>query len=746
MVVQGNKTIDSTIFTQIEEYFTSALTIDKNKRFAWLENTLSHDTHLLQEVRSLLLAHHASDSFLTTPLALKKSIDEITERCPDLTGRRLGVYEVIRKIFSGGMGRIYSAKRIDGEYEQVVAIKVVEIANINIELFLKERQLLADIQHPNIVTLLDGGTLEEGFPYLVMELVDGMAIDAYVDCYRLSSRDIVTLCRDLCQVIEDAHQQGIIHCDLKPDNILVINKGSRKGTLKLLDFGIAQSLSASNAKPDAKPVGITPEYSSPQRHQNNTPHNTDDVFSLGIIFGQLLSGKPLSLIEKTNAVNKPYKAPNTQVLSTQIDNKELVQIFQKATADKRQERYISANAFQADLDSWLDDKPISAAQGGWWYFYSKYIYRYRNFLFIIFIFAILSLTVGQIVGQYFEQQESAELRQESRQDDALEAVNDLNILLATIPHTPTLEKEVTGLTKERLHEWSNANPDNQTIKTLYADILIRMGNISGHPYYMNLGDINTARKYYKQALSIYTNIANSEEAQLTRSVQQSIRINQSAIRHRLAELNIYDGSDSLVESWKNMRLIREEMNIENFISLNNKQRLLVLNMLLASAYESLRVQAYAETWALLQKAKIIISEDDINLTNRSEETKYLHAFYHEITGHLYFLEGNINAALNAYTKIIRPSVDSSVATGRYRYLITRIDSAFACIGFQQKSSRMKAQHLKYFEYARINLENLASEYPDVPLLQRQSERMNNHRNEKNTLFCADPITFLLPPV
>ena len=747
MVVQGDKTIDSATFAQIEEYFTSALTIDKHKRFDWVEKTLRHDASLLQEVRSLLLAHHASDTFLTTPFPVKKTIDNVTERCPDLTGRRLGVYEVIRKIASGGMGRIYSAKRIDGEYEQVVAIKVVEVSNINIELFLKERQLLADIQHPNIVTLLDGGTLEEGFPYLVMELVDGMPIDAYIDCYHLSYTEIVTLCRDLCHVIDDAHQQGIIHCDLKPDNILVINKGSRKGTLKLLDFGIAHS-----SKPTTKyPVGITPEYASPQRHQGQLPHKSDDVFSLGIILGQLLSGQPLTLVSKTNAIKKSYKAADIYALSAHIDNKELAQIFHKATTEKRQERYLSASEFQADLNNWLDEKPISAAQGGWWYFYSKYIYRYRNFLFIIFIFAILSLTVGQIVGQHFEQQESAELRQESRQEDALEAVDDLNRLLATIPHTPTLEKEVTSLTKDRLHDWFQANPKNQTIKTLYAEILIRMGNISGHPYYMNLGEVGNAQDYYKKALDLYNDSADRKETQLASSAQQSRQINQSFIRHRIAELSIYNNNGgSAIEGWKAMRLIRESLKVDNLITLTNKQRLLILNMLLAGAYESLRVRAYADTWELLKKAQRILAEDDINFANRSQEAQYLNAFYHEITGHLYFLEGNINAALAVYTKIIRPSSDSTIATGRYRYLMTRVDSAFACMGFQQKSPQMKRQHFKYFEYARINLENLATEYPDVPLLQRQAKRMNQYRNNLNVndknKFCENPVEFLLPPV
>ncbi len=745
MALQGDKTINSATFAQAEKYFSSALKLEKNQRFEWIDRVLAHDANLLQEVRSLLLAHHESDDFLTTPLPLKETIDKVTEHCPDLTGRRLGVYEVTRKIARGGMGSVYSAKRIDGEYEQVVAIKVVEISNINIELFLKERQLLADIQHPNIVTLLDGGTLEEGFPYLVMELVEGMAIDQYVECYRLSSSEIVKLCRDLCGVIDDAHQQGIIHCDLKPDNILVIAQGNQKGTLKLLDFGIAESLSVSHVVASPKSFRITPEYASPQRHYNYTPHRSDDVFSLGIILGQLLSGQPLSLIEKTNAIKKTYKSADLKALSKNIKNKELVQIFRKATAKKRGDRYASASEFRDDLNNWLDEKPISAVQGGWWYVYSKFLYRYRNFLFIIFIFAILSLIIGQIVGQYVEYQEKDTFQQEV----ALEAVDDLDKLLAAVPHTPSLEQQVTSLTLSRLQDWEADNPNNPTIKMLYADILVRMANISGHPYYMNLGNISASKDYYKKALGLYQKLAELKETRTESSIPQLAQINQHFIQHRLAELSIYSGH-SAIEGWKEMRSIREALNIKKYVNLPSKQRRLVLNMLLSEAYESLRLKAYDETWALLQKAKKILSEEDRSIRDISEEDHYLQAFYYEIQGHLYFLEGNIHEALVSYAKISRPNLDDEMVSGRYKYLIIRVDSAFACMGFQQKSPSMRLQHFKYFEYARINLEKLSSQYHDVPMLQWQSKQMNNNLElkgeEGKKSFCTKPIEYLLPPI
>lgn len=752
MVVQGNKSVDikiteAKVYERIEKYFLSALVIDKKNRMAWLNHALSDDLNILREVKLLLNAHHETDDFLETPAPVKKTIDEMMSRCPDLAGRRLGVYEVISQIAVGGMGRIYSAKRIDGEYEKIVAIKVVEYSNLDMGLFQKERQLLADFQHPNIVTLLDGGTLKEGFPYLVMELVDGLAINRYANSAALSRKEIVTLCCELCTVVDDAHQQGIIHCDLKPDNILVITTGSRKGSLKLLDFGIAQSLLTHKPEVDSKPKGLTPEYASPQRHYNNSPHVTDDVFSLGVILGQLLSGQPLSLLQKTSLTKKNYQAPDIDELARHIEESELVQILRKATDEKRSGRYQSAKAFQRDLQNWLDEKPIIAAQGGMLYSFSKLISRFRNIIFIVITLALLAALVGQMSGEHYEFQQSSDLREHN----AIDAVDDLNNLLATIPYTPKVEKEVTTLTLNLLQNLHKVTPNSQIIKKRYADILIRMANVSGHPYYLNLGKRAETRRYYETALTIYKELENLESSKLNEAIQQSATVNQHYIEHRLAELEIYekgrDDSQAIIKAWKKMLLVQESLANRKFVNLPSKQRLLVINMLLAGAYESLRVKAYAKTWYLLIKAKKMLADNKVDVLNPFNEHLYLQAFYYEITGHYYYLQGNVNAAMSSYSKIKR-SMEDDQLSARYQYLLIRVDSAFACLGYLQKNSTMRQQHFKYFYFARANLEALANEYTDVPFLQYQSKKMNQQQDVRTTkgqqAFCATPREFLLP--
>ena len=750
MVVQGNKSIEEETYARIEKYFSFALAIASKDRIAWLERVLCDDMALLKEVKLLLKAHDSADTFLAEAAPVKETIDAIVSRCPDLTGRRLGVYEVVAKIARGGMGRIYSAKRVDGEYEQIVAIKVMERANFEIGLFQKERQLLADIQHPNIVTLLDGGTLPEGFPYLVMELVDGIAIDRYVNSHPLNTNDIVTLCYKLCGVVDDAHQLGIIHCDLKPDNILVINQGSLKGTLKLLDFGIAQSLSSSKTVSDADFKRLTPEYASPQRHYNKVPHVSDDVFSLGVILTQLLSGQPLALMKKTSLLKKSYQAPDIQALIAAIENKELLQILQKATSDTCSNRYQSARALQNDLKNWLDEKPIDAAQGGLVYFYSKYIYRYRRIAFIITVLALLALIVGQLTGQHLESQESRELREHN----AVEVVNDLDNMLAGISYTPRLEKEVTTLTLRRLQRWNQETPDSYIIKKHYADILTRLGNISGHPYYLNLGEKEEAHDYYRKALSLYQALDTLTESKLDESALQVATIHQSYLKHRLVELEIYEkgyeNSEVIHNGWKAMLDIEERLASQQFVDLPPKQHLLVMSMLLASAYESLRIKRYSEARVLLMQVKNKMQDSNINSDHYAHEQDYLQAFFYEIMGHFYYLQGKVNLALASYSKIKRFNAEDDRLTGRYRYLLTRVDSAFACLGFLQKNKVIKQQHVKYFEYARANMEALALRYKEVPILQHQTEKMTLKMDvrtiEGRKAFCDKPLYFLLPPL
>ena len=372
MAVQGDEPVESGYFAEVEDLFFDALELPPEQRDTWLQERCAGRQEIFTEVQTLLEAHLSSEAFLSESPDLKG-----IAACPDLSGRRLGNYQVVEEIARGGMGRVYSADRVDGEYEQRVAIKVVELGNVEADMFRRERQTLANLEHPNIVTLLDGGTLEEGFPYLVMELVEGQAIDLYNISHKLDRKTLVSLFCTLCHVVDQAHQQGVIHCDLKPANILV----TENGILKLLDFGISQSLIKTHDEhaDEMRSQALTPEYASPQRQKHFPPHVTDDVYSLGVVLAQLLIGGDLPRVATELLVKKRYKQINHEQLLGLISSHELRMIIKKAINPVPGARYASAKLMGEDLRNWLDEKPINAiSHGKFWHLHTVHKNLSRN--------------------------------------------------------------------------------------------------------------------------------------------------------------------------------------------------------------------------------------------------------------------------------------------------------------------------------------------------------------------------------
>ncbi len=205
----------------------------------FLDRSCAGDSELRREVESLLSSHErAGTGFLNTPAVDLQSGSTPT---PTRVGRRIGAYDILEEIGHGGMGEVYRACRADGQYEKEVAIKLVrggyDTASV-LDRFRHERQILASLDHPNIARLLDGGTTEDGIPYLVMELIEGTPIDRYCDVNQLNVNQRLRLFVQVCGAVQYAHQRLVIHRDIKPGNILV----TKEGVPKLLDFGIAKIL------------------------------------------------------------------------------------------------------------------------------------------------------------------------------------------------------------------------------------------------------------------------------------------------------------------------------------------------------------------------------------------------------------------------------------------------------------------------------------------------------------------------
>jgi eukaryotic-like serine/threonine-protein kinase len=275
---------------QVREVLDQALALEAGERTPFLEQSCAGDPELRHEVESLLASHHKAGSvFLKNPAVNLLEKPEVAARLSNI-GRKLGVYQILEVIGEGGMGEVYRARRVDGQYEKEVAIKMVRGGYDRksvLERFRHERQILASLDHPNIARLLDGGTSDDGIPYLVMELIDGIPIDQYCDEHALGVEDRLQLFEQVCAAVQYAHQRLVIHRDIKPANILV----TKNGTPKLLDFGIAKLLDSSLGSETTMARPMTPEYASPEQIRGETITTASDVYSLGVVLYRLLTGR-----------------------------------------------------------------------------------------------------------------------------------------------------------------------------------------------------------------------------------------------------------------------------------------------------------------------------------------------------------------------------------------------------------------------------------------------------------------------
>ena len=275
---------------QVRDVLEAALPLPPAERGAFLAKACSNDQELRDEVESLLRSHEqAGTVFLAKPAAdLNVALNQ-PEPQSNWVGRFIGVYRILEQIGHGGMGEVYSAVRADGQFEKQVAIKLVRSGYDTSELlqrFLHERQILASLDHPNIARLYDGGTTDDGIPYLVMELIEGTPIDQYCDQKELSINDRLQLFTQVCAAVQYAHQRLVIHRDIKPGNILV----TKDGIPKLLDFGIAKILNTSSAAETTAVRPMTPEYASPEQIRGEPITTATDVYSLGVVLYRLLTG------------------------------------------------------------------------------------------------------------------------------------------------------------------------------------------------------------------------------------------------------------------------------------------------------------------------------------------------------------------------------------------------------------------------------------------------------------------------
>ena len=383
--------------------FSTAVALDEGQRDSYL-GSQPDSKEILNEVRSLLAAYLESPDFLegATP---ELPLEELSGELPiSLAGRRIGAWQLVREIGRGGMGVVWEARRADKQYEQRAAVKLLRaslLSDRDIRRFREERQILASLNHPCIARLLDGGMLEDGSPYLVMEFVDGLPLDAWCDRERLNVRRRLEVFLLVCSAVEYAHRQLVIHRDLKPANILVT---ASDGVPKLLDFGIAKLMQSGGEEQHATTRLLTPECASPEQVRGELMSTANDVFSLGVLLYVLLTGqhpfaKPESNpLETMRAIcEQEPRLPSSVAHSRRKElHGELDAVILQAMRKNPAERYPSVRALADDIRAWLKGSPVSAIRQPWWRRFAKLVWRYKVQSAAIALAAVSMLT-GMIV-------------------------------------------------------------------------------------------------------------------------------------------------------------------------------------------------------------------------------------------------------------------------------------------------------------------------------------------------------------
>jgi eukaryotic-like serine/threonine-protein kinase len=368
---------------RVEALFDAALALPAQAREAFLEELLRSDPELGQEVRSLL--GHADNSSRLEAVLGSVADDLVGASEGGAVGRRVGPYALLTRLGEGGMGSVWLAERVDHEFEHRVAIKLVRGgpgAESLAERFRAERQILARLVHPNIARLLDGGTTDDGAPYLVMEHVEGRPLTLHCRGHGLTLAQRVELFRTVCLAVEHAHRNLVLHQDLKPSNILV----DSSGVPKLLDFGIASLLGAApgpGADARASPPALrrlTPDYASPEQERGESLTTASDVYSLGVLLHELV-------LDERPSGREP--------LGPSLDP-DLRGILARALAAEPTDRYGSAEQLALDLRRFLEGRPVEARPATFGYRATKFVGRHRwpVAASLLTFAALLALTVG----------------------------------------------------------------------------------------------------------------------------------------------------------------------------------------------------------------------------------------------------------------------------------------------------------------------------------------------------------------
>lgn len=519
---------------KVKEIFSDALALDEAARTGFVVGRCGNDETLFNEVSGLLRSHTECDSSFEVPF-VRPVVPLADTVFPSRIGQTIGLYKILSEIGRGGMGTVYLASRADDEFQRKVAIKLIKRGLDTDEVirrFKHERQILAGLSHPNISALYDGGATENGLPYLVMEYIEGQPLNQYADSRDLDLKSRLEIFLQICSAVSYAHRSLVIHRDLKPSNILV----TADGIPKLLDFGIAKLTEIDNDGQSAEQTidafrALTPEYASPEQVRGHPVTTASDIFSLGVILFEFLTGqRPFKFESRlpddvyrvldTTEPTRPSSACRNEDVRVGIKRSDALSKMLRGDLDNvilmalRKEpdrRYSSVEQFAEDIRRFLDGKPVIAQDDTFSYRASKFVRRHK--LGIAAVSAVLISLIGGLLGVYWQSRIAATERDAAlaaaRKADQVNAF--LNRMLASAD--PMNQGKDVTITEFLAVASDQIDRDFTNEPEIVADLRTTIGLT-----YLNQGKYDLAKPQLDKALDIRNELLGPDHADTARSL------------------------------------------------------------------------------------------------------------------------------------------------------------------------------------------------------------------------------------
>jgi eukaryotic-like serine/threonine-protein kinase len=504
----------------IRTLFFRAVDLNGAERISFLNQACGSDEMLRTDIESLLAADAADDRFIVT--AITKMAEWVPYPSPaapeeETAGWSVGPYTVIELIGRGGVGSVYRAIRQD-QFRMQVALKLIK-RGVDTDLaarqFRNEEQILAQLQHPNIARLLDGGVTDDGLPYFVMEHVEGEPITVYCRTAKLDIYARLRLFQLVCKAVQFAHQHLIVHRDLKPSNILI----TAEGIPKLLDFGIAKLLEPTAAEQSYLSLTgagmrlMTPHYASPEQILGLPLTTATDIYSLGVVLYELLTGlSPYrTKIGSSAALEQAICQQDPQspaAVCKQVDQ-ELATIVLMALHKEPQRRYNSIEQFSGDIRRYLEHRPIAARKDNALYRWRKFVQRHTIGAVMC---SVMAATLMTGVAAVHSEAVRAQRRFQQVRKLADTIIFDLHDEIASLPGATKARQLLVKTAVEYLDSLAVEARNDPQLQRELATAYEKIGDVQGNGSYSNLGEPATAVENYRKGLAIANRLPTSKVA------------------------------------------------------------------------------------------------------------------------------------------------------------------------------------------------------------------------------------------